>query len=311
MSALARACRLLTSRRRRTGLTSGEGDAGDLCGATSGERRFGKPRRSCAVRFAAKASPPGEGKLEARDDSNKSGVSSASTRMSGSVCWPSSPSTQASCCELSEAFPMLDSDDEEPPSAPLVAAAHGASRRVRVCEGLFFQGAGEDCCGGRRMVPAVAAEEDLPAVPGPAAEPQGRPLRFFGPAASEADAAAPPFGSAAPEGLYVDCRATPQDDPDFVRLLGARVCHGRVKALRMLADGDPAEGSVVVCDVAKYSYSTGVEEITSFPLADLVRKLREVQRFKSDAALEQYQRALCSRSMAARRRQFLGVAMEQ
>jgi len=310
MGFLAWTCRLFIGKSRRAGLTSNQVDLSDRGLPTAEEESGGKSCRASDVCFVMSGLPP-KNLPPAGGLWKVSGRSSSSTRANSCQ---HSPLTQASTCEFSEEFPPLDADEDEPPAPPLVAAAHTGLQRALICEGVFFQGVGEAHDGGKRMVPAVLAEAAPPSMHGRSEESSGGPILFFGPGASTADTlfSDHPFGEAAsPEGLYVDCRATPQDDPDYVPLMGARVCHGRVKSLRLLADTDAAEGSVVICDVAKHSYSTGVDELTSLPLAELVSKLREVQCLKSNAALEQYQRALCARSMAARRRQFLGVPAAQ
>merc|ERR1719203_2272871 len=104
------------------------------------------------------------------------------------------------------------------------------------------------------------------------------------------------------EELFVDCRESLQDDPNMVKLLGARLCDGGVIARLLLQRRAEGDAAGCFCEIARRSGA--VEQLA---LAEAVAAVREAQRRQEQAAMERYQRQLNSQLMGRRRMQALGL----
>lgn len=110
--------------------------------------------------------------------------------------------------------------------------------------------------------------------------------------------------STGPEDLLVACRSALADSPKMVKLVGARLCRGRIARLVVEGGGaSPASPASLACEI-EHRNSTA-ERVS---LEEAIVAVREAQRRQDAAALEAYHRQLCARRMGKDRQRLLGLA---
>lgn len=177
--------------------------------------------------------------------------------------------------------------------------------RVDICEELFFVLPDASSSSDSGIPPLARAEAievsalNILRVVGRSTDGACRSEAF-----SEASCETAGVPCASPEELVVDCCNAGEDEPKLVKLVGARLCQGRLGRVVVQQGADGASPSVW-CELLRGPESKP-EVVEQVPLARGVALLREAQWRRHVKALQEYQRALNCRLMGARRRQAMG-----
>lgn len=173
--------------------------------------------------------------------------------------------------------------------------------RLGLCDGLFFHEPAS-CAGEAEDRVLRRADVVVPFASGE--------VRVFSSSPLEGDVAqqSTVSNSRVPtaEDLLVDCRAEPQDDAKLVKLVGAKLCTGRI--LRLVIQPGFGLEADVCCEIADGFRASAETSTRLVPVAEAVAAVREAQRRRDAAALEMYQRQLCSRLNGQQRRRAMGLA---
>jgi len=100
------------------------------------------------------------------------------------------------------------------------------------------------------------------------------------------------------EGIIVDVRACSDDEPQLLRLFGARLRTGTVGRVCVIPGCSDA-----FCEVLH----GGQSRAELAPLGQVVDELRDLAERKRNAELVQYQRQVCSMMLGSQRRRMLGL----
>lgn len=218
---------------------------------------------------------------------------SVGSTAAGSTCSSSSiPDLVSISFDLEEAQRRVaeESDEDFPPAL-----------RLGLCDGLFFQEPAAD---------AGEADEQVVRRADVVVASASGEVHVFSSSPHEGDVAqqSTMSNSRVPtaEDLLVDCRAEVGDDAKLVPLVGAKLCTGRITRL-VIQPGFGLEADVC-CEIADGFRPKAETSTRLVPVAEAVAAVREAQRRRDAAALEMYQRQLCSRLNGQQRRRAMGLA---